>query len=533
MRYLPSKDSYPWDNFWSSLITKIGDRVKSTPVLCPANPSRPLRLIKDVREHVNRSLDSHGKPLFPDIEPEIYLSARYQFPDLSLLRNYGLQAMTMNELLARAKHDLGQPQSRMKSTIDEGWHSSAAICLQYPFEVKPTQLACMQEVRELRLLPLRDGRWTSITAGIVYLPQVDSTDLEIPSDLKLDVLSPKVLKNLDRKRLFEYVGVQKADVPFIRSMILERYEDDACVSLTESVYHLKFLYLTQHLNVGQPFKHQNMLSHLYRQLRVFLDRGTIKDKDKDDDIQLFIQDDKPYGAADLLNPTAPGPNPGDGAPGFDHAFFVNDAYFEDPPEPPTRESLPWKEWFYDKKIGGVRRLPKLDKDDYDAFSDITIYIHDYRPDKILGFLRAAWDPGTESCEPGEELVKSLAEITVYCRGNVDCRYPLSVAYLPTKELENLCNRFMLNYEFFPWLLLEDTQTFEKFPSDWEALGKAVGLGFNESPLVFILGVLKWIRRANSCAEELDQPKRLYDLYNYLLAKVRESTDKSSSEKEIQ
>ncbi|KND89214.1 hypothetical protein TOPH_06201 [Tolypocladium ophioglossoides CBS 100239] len=78
MRYLPKKEDYPWDDFWTSLLDKIGARLRSTPVLRPANGGA-LRLIKDLRVNAPIELDRNEKPLFSDISPEIYLSLRYRW----------------------------------------------------------------------------------------------------------------------------------------------------------------------------------------------------------------------------------------------------------------------------------------------------------------------------------------------------------------------------------------------------------------------------------------------------------------------
>jgi hypothetical protein len=511
MRYLPQENGYPWDSFWWSLIRKIGDRLKCTPVLRPANPG-PLRLLAASKRHVGMTLDRHGKPLFTDIIPEIYLSLEYRDQDLDLLEKHGLARITLEEVIARAKSDLVASVSRMKSTDDEDWHSRVARLLHLSFRDSWTS---QEVVKQLSLLPLRDGRWTSIKSGTVYYPRVCDTDLNVPVDLVLDVVDPKAVANADRKQLFDSIGVQNASVSFVREAVFSKYKGEFTLYDRDAAAHLRFLYLTQHL-VKPPFHYDEVW--LNPQKGFFQKHGLV---------DFYIRDDDPYGAGEMLDPTEPGTNPGDGAPGFD-VLFVNDAYFKVMPRPPTEYSLSWKDWLHD--FFHVRRYLRLIHKDGTKLSDISQYVSKYRPEKFLGFLQATWEREGSSAARKKEINKELSGIDVLCVGGKMRR--LDSTYLPIKELKQLCSRFLCDGEFFPWLHLEAELSHDTFPREWESLGKAFGLGFNGSDITFILTVLQSLLDKKLGAECLFEPERVYELYIYLQVEVRKGRQPDGCDKLI-
>ncbi|KAL1877359.1 hypothetical protein VTK73DRAFT_8654 [Phialemonium thermophilum] len=529
MRYLPSEedDGYPWDDFWRSVIRKIKTRIQATPVLQPAAPG-PLRHIARMRQHWAMALDRHGQPLFPDKDPEVYLSLEYNEGDLNRLREYGLHPISVAELIERAEADLASESSRFRnSKTDEDWHSRAARVLSYPFGRSGQQWTERQQaVRKLKLLPQRNPFgfwWTSAANGPVYYPEVDGTDLQIPENLGLMVVDPAAVANAERKKLFDLVGVTAASVVQIRDAILARhrrwnhlwYE----IKPAHKAEHLRFLYSTEHL-VASPG------GSSYADLRVVDHRGAQHNADD----ELYFCDDEPYGAANLLKPTAPGDRPGDGAPGC-NVLFLHDAYFREIPEPPAPGRASWKEWLRTKF--SVRRCPRLTecsaKSERHA-SMVCKYVARHRPEKFVGYLRAAWQFETLSETSDRAAIAELGETKVLCAGEGVQMHPLRTTYLPVRGLQELCRRFMLEGEFFPWLKLESPRNYDTFPRDWECLGKVWGLGFRQDTLEFALRIHACIARASP--EDVEKPERLCDLYSYLQAKVRESSDPELCKKKI-
>jgi hypothetical protein len=483
-------------------MRKIGDRLKCTTVLRPANPG-PLRLLADSRQHVGTTLDRYGKPLFADRTPEIYLSLEYRDQDLNLLRNHGLRYINWDEVIARVKSDLQESASRMKSADDDDWLSKVARLLHISFR---DSLTVEEEaIKKLSLLPLRDGSWTSIQSGNVYYPKVGGTDLDIPAYLKLNVVDPKAVANADRKQLFDSIGVQTVSIPFVRKEVSKRYTTPFSHYYTDAAAHLRFLYLTQHLAMP-PFNYDDVW--LSPQKGHFQQHGSVG---------FYIRDDDPYGAGELLRCIEPGTNPGDCAPGFD-VFFVHDVYFVTTPPRPTKSSPSWKDWLHD--FFHVRRHLRLIDKNGTKLSDVSQYVAKHQPEKFVGYLQATWALEVSTVAREDCIVKELSGIDVLCVGGKMRR--LDSTYLPTKGLKQLCNRFLCDGEFFPFLRLEAELHHDTFPPEWEALGMAFGLGFNQFDVAFLLAILQSLLDENPRAESLVKPERVYELYVYLQTEIRKA-----------
>lgn len=129
MRYLPHDNDYPWDSFWKSVIGDIRNHLAQTPVMLSGIFLSPPLMIRDSRRLLPCMLDSKGNPLIPNIQPRCYLSHAYKDGDLLLLKDYGLQDMSLAEWLDRVRQDLASALSTIKSTTDEDWYSRLANLL--------------------------------------------------------------------------------------------------------------------------------------------------------------------------------------------------------------------------------------------------------------------------------------------------------------------------------------------------------------------------------------------------------------------
>ncbi len=496
-------------------MAMIKDRIETTPILRPASQG-PLRMIHKSRRHRPSHLDASGQPLLPDIDPGLYLSLQYQNADLRLLDDFGLEATFIVEIIVRARADLVTPTSRMRTIEDEDWHSRVADLLHVPF-ANGWASSC-RDVTLLNLLPLRDGVWTSSRFGPVYHSKVEGTDLDIPLGLPFKVINPRASNNVSRKRLFDAVGVQHAPVSIVREAVLARY-DNAQPTLQESVSYLRFLYLTESL-ASPPYG--------YGHLRIYSHRGQLEDAAK---VDVYVRDSEdPYGAAQLLRPTSPGPEAGCGAPGFD-VLFAHEAYFQDSPSNSSGDD--WESWLC-RVCLLCDWVPLIaDTDDETEITPVCGYVARYRPEKYLGLLRANWEHhGLESMEGDCAIMRELGRVPVLCQGPGLNLRPLSSTYLPIRELVTLCSRFMLDGEFFPWLMLETPLDNDTAPAEWSHLGSAFGLGYNRQLLDFALAVLKSIWDSNPRATDLRQPERMHALYGYLQAKVDESSDVAACQDKI-
>ncbi|CAK7234961.1 hypothetical protein SEUCBS140593_009123 [Sporothrix eucalyptigena] len=309
MRYLPRDSDYPWDRFWKGVIQDIRSRLGRMAILQSQDTSQPLMLISDSRRLLPSMLDSDGKPLVPDIEPNRHLSQGYQDKDLILLEDYGLKSMSNWEWVERVKHDLASDASVMKLTDDEDWHTRVADLLYASFDSESE--AVREAVQQLQLFPLRDGSWVSVSPGPVYYPQPEGTSLVIPLRVNLAVVDATAIANVSRERLFNKLGARAAPVKIVREAIFKEHQKTGKLDFTPYDY--------DRLLIG-PHKGYMM-------------------KSCNADIDMYIADGTPYGVEILL----PSDN---GAPGFEPIFIMKDAYFKDILSLPTPTSPTFKDWLH-------------------------------------------------------------------------------------------------------------------------------------------------------------------------------------------
>ncbi|KAK5652684.1 hypothetical protein OQA88_10278 [Cercophora sp. LCS_1] len=437
MRYLPQQDAYPWDSFWEGVIDRIKDRLALHLALVPASQG-PLRKICDCLNLKADGLDRDGQPLLPDLHPERYLSTEYDRSDLIRLKDYGLQYMSIQGHIARAKADLASGDGRIKSRLGQDWQTRVAKLLRMPFS-KGWE-SRIREVKELQPIPLRTGEWTSTTLGPVYYADLEDTDLAIPSALTLRVVDPAATANTSRRRLFDDVGVQHASIRDVQSAVVKRVGKR--LQLSESVECLRFLFLTQ--SFGSP------------------DIGT-----------LPIYDHRQKRKN------------GCGAPGF-NVLFVNDAYLEDCPalsDSTEGEITSWVDWLTE-------------------ICDLTTLVEVYDVERAE-LTPAGKDPG---------LVPGTGNNSPSTRNNIP----------PFPDLVAVCNRFMVDGEFFPGLKLETSLDNVAAGVDWDSLSSAFELGHDRPMLDFGTSVLRYIVMANSRSlEPLAEPDRMLQPYTYLQSKIDE------------
>lgn len=511
MRYLPEKDSPGWNKLWLSLINIIADKITRTPVLYGRSMSH-RRLIHDLFYITDEVLDENGCPLFYD-DPEQIISQEYEDEDINSLLEYGLCAATFTEIIGWVRSDIRRGDlSRMRSPkTSESWHTRAAQLLSSAFEMNSAQE--MKKLKKLKLLPLEDGTWVSALHNPVYFSKVNG--LDIPSDVQLRVVS-KSVANAARMMLFKSLGVETASAGLVRKEILRLYSaGETPPSIESSKQHLEFLYLTEDLADDDEPEYDSL---------------TIYDSNENIysylDGYIYIANDEPYGAWELLRRTDPGPNPGNGAPGY-RTRFVNEIYFKDCPTAIQSEAWPkaWVEWFYDK----------LDVENCVEFDGYVLrgaakYLQKYRPEKFLGALYVWYDQKHLS----SNFITSMQKKKVLCRGNHQVM--LKNAYFPTKELERLVERFVGQNVFFPWLWLDiDTTpdvTSDVIPPRWKSLLTNLKVGFPSTDLDFSLDMLKYALKNFPTTVTSSDAARLFELYDHIQEKYREEEKREAAQGKI-
>lgn len=517
MRYIPSIDSdHAWGSFWITVVDGIKRNLEKTPVLRPASLGS-LRLIREMRRHASIELDQDGQPLFADISPGKYLSREYALADLMILKAYGLSFTYMKEILMRVKHDLQNEGSRIKSYKSKDWHTRAAKLLQLPFENEWYDR--IGEVKNMKLLPLRDGSWTSINDESVYY--ADLKNLQIPDDLQLRVIDNSASDNAERRKLFDLLGVQTASVNLVREQISQRYRRTGPWHLKygTALADLHFLYLTQDTAaiVGESLG-----------VEVITSDEDIIDPTFED---VYLTSDDVLGASQLLAPTHTSPDVDDGAPGYS-VPFLDDYYLDNPPADSPVMLPEWIDWLHDSVH--IRRHLRLEDRSSGGLSQVCCYVAEHRPTKFISLLNRLWQLESSLLQNKTALINDLRKIKVLCRG--DNFHALSATFFPTSHLESTARRFLADGDPFRWLQLGSSLDEECQPQDWQQLASALDIGLNPSDLQFGLSLLQHLRDTTTgerfglrhSARDSSGHSRVRDLYVFVEAQVRASADGESA-----
>lgn len=503
MRYLPQKSSFPWENFWKLLVTRIEARVTNTPIL--RSRGRGLLCpIDDLRYRLQRHNDGNGNPLFADFPTEIYLSDHYLPRDRDLLLDFGLKALSKEDVLDLVKRDLslardGKSRMRSKNTTND-WHTRAAALLSLPFNDSCD--AYIRRITRLRLIPLQQGSWANAVQGHIYFPTVNG--VHIPRDLDLDLVDSTATENTERAHLFECLGVKDATTKAIRIEIFAMYKSpEKCGHVTPDISrdHLQFLYRT-HQTANETDCSDRI--EVYDRLDNLMNFPS--------DLDMYIPDDHPYGPRKLLGD--------DESYRTSIVYPIHDCYLESFPQKSSGMDMAWVEWLH--SYVGIRRHLRLVTRDKSGLSPACKWISRYRPEKFLGFLKRLWPfEGKLALAADTSCAVDLRCTEVPCIGGL--MVELQSTYLPLPDLQNSCRRFMVEGERFPFVKLPADGNGEGMLEQWSFL-EDLWVGTKDN-LYFSLEILSRLRMANPDASKMRDISRLPDLYLSIDARLQDTEDR--------
>ncbi|KAI1377806.1 hypothetical protein F4677DRAFT_458573 [Hypoxylon crocopeplum] len=510
MRYLPDSDNINLYPLWRSLVGMISDRLTSIPVLYGRSKSQ-RRLIHDLVRIQDAVRDENGYPLFLDENPEQIVSDDYKHSDLQLLRNHGLKFAAFQQITKWVRSDLDRGNSsRLRSPhTTDAWHTRAAKLLNLAFE--SNQISAVM-LKDFALLPLEDGTWVSALSVPVYFGQVSGMD--IPSEVHLRLIS-KAVTNANRLTLFENLGAKTASVILVRKAILDLYPPSSSpssplprYSIESSKRHLEFLYLTQELAGDDEPSYESLTIH-----------DSEGEMHRPHHEYIYVTNDEPYGARELLSETAPGPNPGDGAPGYTHAL-LHGKYFENIP---AAQGQTWIEWLYDEL--SVEKCVEISG--HFPLEGAGEYLQQHRPEKFLGALFVSYEYFPHL---SYDFITSIQNVDVMCRGNR--QVPFRKAYFPTKDLERLVDSFVGPDAFFPLLALDLETAPDAIPLGWKTLLTRLEVGIPVTSLDFALDMLKHCVDACKQCITADNVQRLFELYHHIQESCRGDKNRATAEEKV-
>ncbi|KAI0112046.1 hypothetical protein GGR51DRAFT_53809 [Nemania sp. FL0031] len=502
MRWLPRRDAYPWDDFWSNLLDTIDARVKTLNAFRCQTDNR-LKTLSSLRILDHGHLDKAGNPLFRDLPSAIYLSQKYDNTDLKILKPLGLMSLLTNDIINIVSYDLRHRAdlSHMKCRqTDDDWHSRTARLL----------LSCLkkgskeqqQSILSLEILPLSTGEWSSITTAPLYYYRCEG-GIEIPEGLDLKLVSPVAAENPERRALFDDLGVSTAPIRHIQDKIFSSSRSVVEVDLQIAISRLKYLYLS-HYHKGAEIARERFVNYP-------LCSATGKIQGAQNQLN-YLPTSGQHGTIELLR-SCPYAN-----------YMIHDAYLKEAPSRPPGETLSWVDWLC--QYLGIRRNLRLTywdkKERCMRLSPEIIWMSDVRPERVVGALQTSWASHEKIFTENSFLVDRMKKLMVLDKhGEI---VELGDTYLPLPELEESYSRFAEG-EKFPFLQLHEPIALGTYLEKWGFLVTALQIGYRED-LQFYLRVLEIISRAGHIGIPTKRPERFLDLYRTIQGSCETSYNRS-------
>lgn len=498
MKFLPDKNQH-FDPFWSQLVTLLEVKLQDTAVL-RSRSEKSFHLISSLRFLLDSQLDRHGEPLFGVGSPEKHLSKNYSAEDIKILRTYGLTEYTPSEILLAISLDLNRTDSRMKSeNMDDDWHTRSANYLSSIFPTGGTMLQSM--LGRLSLLPLQDGTWIAAQNKKVFFPEANG--LKVPPGLGLNIIVSKAAQNIRRRQLLCRLGVQDAEISFMRRQIFKKgFGPGTIISI---VKQLQYLFLTDMHKTNSEDKRRILIVDSERRLQ------------KTHVADVYMPDNNLFGPSKLLENVKS--TDGLSAKLLNHVY-VNEALQKDGIDLTSS----WKDWLC-SYVGVRRHLRIISKDEKDKLSKECLYVAAHHADKFLGYLRNGWDQESKDIKSSSSLTAQLSKIVVPCHGGKTVA--IERTYLPLPNLKHQWEKFSRGSENFPFLKLDKEVTRETYVKDWGFLVSSLSVGVEDNTK-FYLYVLLYIMSQQK-VEEIDDSSRIFELYGAIYGKYLEASNDENKE----
>jgi hypothetical protein len=429
MRFLPTDASIP-DKFWKQLLPDIQILLRKTKVLRPWNEDC-LDLISNLSYVVEDAKDEHKKPLFADLLPQIYISPNYTYADLSMLSEVGFHMLNDGQCVRLAQSDLSlKTESRMKGPLtSESWHKKAAKLLKCVLDFEN----CVNDVRDLPLIPLHDGSWTSISQGSVYYREDEDSDAIVPGDLGLRLFSAKSIANTDRLSLFSKLGVEHPDSGLVFDLIRKAYRSGRSISLISSVEHITYFF----------WKRSEKNSHWPEGLRLYDKFGQSFSHSYND---FYFPTLGPFGVQELFmqRKVKTGSLERWTLPFF--MAIINPAYLKAVPDSAVNHGCSFRDFLHSELK--IRHSPPLLRRRFQPLflSAEFSYLISERPGMVVGVLRKYWSEYEKLITP--EILTELQEIDLLSSNKAVLL--LNEMFLPLPALIRVCEELEMA-DSFPFL----------------------------------------------------------------------------------
>lgn len=452
---------------------------------------RDPRVITDISILTKDATYEGGVPLFDDADKDPFLSPNYSQPAKNVLKGYGLKIVSPNTILELLENDLRSLNSKMHGDETDGnWYSAVANLLCSFFD---RNLSLANRLRQLPLIPLRDGTWVSAALNPIYFPK--TKNISIPKRLDIRVLEFDATFNIERKRLFDHLGVLEADIAAVRASILRAFSPlNHGLRLSNYKAFLHYLYLTHQPEIS-------VKTELAFRVGVMNDQKNPVQPHKTD---IYLPGEtRRFSPQSLLAPCG-------AAPGFP-IQITHATYMQNVPEKPDPSFPSWEKWLFD--FVGVRERLRLVDASGGSLSEPLIYVHEHRPEKFLGLLNYLWQNEDSKTKRNEILRRNIKALSAKELCGVSYAISFGDTWLPFEGLRDHVSLYMEFPQHFPFLKIDSTESADKFSVEWSFFADHFGVNKDEN-LVFYLTILHYIEQSHRKASIVSavQSQKIFNLY---------------------
>ncbi|KAI1735424.1 hypothetical protein F4680DRAFT_435200 [Xylaria scruposa] len=229
-RYLPVPLDF--SNIFSDLHM---DKLRRSPVLKSEDegwitPLSARYVPASLRNDLNNPLISNSRTRSRN------LSLRYDDSDWKYIENLGVQRLSHFEFLEDVRELYASTDST--ASYPERWHSQLAGALE------PLLTVYDDELEQIPLIPIQDGRWVSMSEGPIFLLNEEHTVLE---GINVSQIPPSVNKDPRWVSFLRRLGVKPFNVTNIHLQITRTHWGNDLSSLSRSalISHAVFLFRTK------------------------------------------------------------------------------------------------------------------------------------------------------------------------------------------------------------------------------------------------------------------------------------------------
>jgi hypothetical protein len=486
LEFVPNR---PMEHLWKPLYAKIRELLKDRPIL-QTWKGRIFKRPSELKFLVPCTLHDDA-PIFDDLPNEMYLAPEYG--QINVLKEFGVEIINWSDILERLQADLRSSHSKMRSLApNDEWHASCAALLLLVFENAQAKVV-EQEIKQMDIIPLLSGQWTSLQAPTfggpqpIYFPSTDG--VPIPENLFLQLVEAGAASVLKRANLFRKLGVQNcAKEKVIRWINFwhQAHPESSSHSFVPAS-HFKYLF---HFGTSPDL--------LRNWLLVPTEAGCLRKAGK----QLYFLSDEEYDTQQLLGS---GCETKANCP----AAFVRRELVESESPHARCQNLSWPEWL--KRATGARHFPPLvEGPSASQLSPVILAVLEQSCGKFVGLLQAHWNTEYESTISKLPWISSvLGKCQVLCESNATCQ--LRSTYLPSIEIKMKAKELCVEREF-PILKLPVTLDGTNY-RHWRFL-EDLGVGYKQD-LSFYMLVLK-----KMCSSDNVAARNVVDVYRCMAKSAR-------------